>query len=157
MQKVSGFSSNEYQLIGKLVVEREPAFAANIVNSFRVSPAKERDLSKIPQFFTSYCQMRGVEQEALLVTSGDRTNKQLIRVFVSAIMRLYCPELSLLVKFQMKVRSGLVQGIQRTINRTLSNTTVMIRQNLILETVYDDFREDVDAAVNHLLALNPEV
>lgn len=131
-----------YILLGKLLAKNRPEIAAELLSAHNIA---ETDYTKIPAFLHSFCILKGFDPKDSTKVAIDHR-----REFLCAMLHLYNPQVFSQPIDGITLKVGFVRQVSNVILQHESNTSRMIREVLMLERVYDDFRNDVDTSLQYL-------
>lgn len=144
----------KYRMIGRILAREHPEMAKQLLDQVTFPPPVETDQSKIDHYFSLFCQFRGIDYArfALQLKNSEKVYNQ--RIFLAAMLHLYMPHLFAIHPDDILMPYGLTVSIATAIGQKKSNVSTWCRQVRLMEKVYDEFREDVRAAVEYFLNLN---
>jgi len=144
--------NKEYALLGRLFFKRNPQAAHALLSDFRNIKASARltDVSLLPSLFATFCTGLEKEPEDLRNAKRNRETVSSKKVFVGAILSLYCPgafdDPGLIRLSQM----GIVCGIGHVLGMQHSNVTKMVHEVILHMKHYDSFRQEVVSVTEKL-------
>jgi len=147
--------NKEYALLGRLFFRRNPQAAQDLLSDFRNMQASAllTDVSLLPSLFNQYCTALEKEPGDIRNAKHNREMMSSKKVFVGAVISLYCPgafdDPGLIRQSQM----GIVCGIGQVLGVHHSNVTKMVHEVIHYMKVYDSFRQEVVDIAERLSAI----
>jgi hypothetical protein len=143
-------SSKEIVLIGKLVKKLYPDLAKEITAKYIWPEAPCSDYKYISLFFDEFCRIKNINPELI---KGPQFKTRLVdqrRLFVSAMIRLYNPQLygqgdSIMIKYGFNAYLGKFLKMKK---QTMHTT---VKDCVNQENIYDSIRSEVSDLVAKLL------
>lgn len=128
-----------YTLLGKLLEKNRPDIAAELLSAHSIT---EFDYNKMTSYLQLFCHLKGSDpRDATHVAIKYR------REFLCAMLHLYNPQVFTQPRDGIVLRIGFVRQISTVILQNEGNTSRMIREVIMLENVYDDFRDQVQSTL----------
>jgi len=134
-------------------MKHHPDLANQMLETFCHLNGHDSDFSNIKHYYHEFCQHVKVLPEEHKGPVWKRNKMEVRRLFISVMIRIYCPNL------HRQHSSGLVYpyGFSRKISQTLNvgedSISKLIRQVVADEKVYEDFRLKVDDIVDNIFSL----
>jgi len=137
--------NKEYALLGRLLYKRNRQAAVELLSDFHNSYIipREKDLTHLPSFLAQFCEHYGVETSSFIATKHKREVVQNKKVFIAAILSLYCPGALEDPEIIRQSKTGIVYGIGEVLCLDHSNISKMIHSAIHYMKVYDSFRQEV--------------
>lgn len=130
------YSKHDLISIGKTIVSSDPEKARTIVNSLQ--PFIKKDISKIPDYFTSFCSAINVTPEQQAGRTYNRSISENNKVFISAMLCIYNDQFLL-----VKTISDTLKKKHPLISRHVSEVKFRYKKD-------QDFKNKVDNAIKLL-------
>lgn len=130
----------QFQLLGRLLVIKKPDVARELFEFIpKQIEAIEHDLTKIPAYFISFCQLNNIEPKDYIgpLYKSSKIDKR--RFFIAAIILLYNPQTRLLQKH-----------ISDALQQDQSATGRMIKEVEFRYKNLADFKCEVDEIVEKI-------
>jgi hypothetical protein len=128
-----------YNQLGRLFVAQRPYEALQFILT-RFAPPKESDFSKVKEYYKKFL---GIHPPP---DSEDSRKKAYQRaLFTAAMLHIYQPAIFFSKKIHLK--PGLGKAIREEFGTSKPHMSMLIRQVVVRERVYGDFKEKV----NHVL------
>lgn len=132
--------SKAYEIVGELFVKKGPETASKAAHSLMSVKASECDFDKISEFYSRFCSIENI-------TELKSTDKKL---FISCILHLYHP-IGFCVPVQyLTIPYGLAATLANVLGCSQPGISQIVRQVILEESVYDDFREKVKEMVDKI-------
>lgn len=127
-------AKKQHQLLGYLLIKTKPEIAQELLDRYTTDDTVITDHMLMQNFFREFLQS----------TSSFAGSKSIAnRTFIASMIRVYQPELSHQPREAMVVKRGFVKHLADVLQQKPSNISAMIRQVIIWEQSYDDFRQNV--------------
>lgn len=143
----ASLGKNHYALLGRLLVATRTDLALELLHLYSCDTASETDHQRMAGYFSQFCKQQFITPSELTgaLLKSHKVEKR--RLFIAAMLRLYAPQAYRQPAENIILRRGFVAtlaGILRCHNSNLHKT---IREVVLWENEYDDFRESVDKVV----------
>lgn len=130
-------SRKYYYLLGKILAQKQPEVATQLISDYLPKEqAPQSDFTKIPQFYSH------------LIESGFpetcTSEVSFRRLFIATMVRLYIPQSIQVSEVKFKMPDGFIKQFCLLFNLHSGNATNLVRQIIVWEKSYDDFRQQVD-------------
>lgn len=139
--------------MGKIFIEKEPAIAGKLISMYlpKTEPA-EKDYSKIPAYFISYCQVQGLRPQDYVGNLYKSSKVHVRRTFIACILHIYAPQLFFQPVDELILdRVELSKTLSDLFLQKKSNISTMIREVVMWEKQYEDFAENVNEIIEKIL------
>ena len=146
---VAVLGKKQYLLLGKLLVQKRPELASEYLSSHASDlHPQETDFKKIDQQFVDFCMIKQINPGDYRGALYNRNKVDTRRVFISTIIRFYLPELYLLE--HADIPYGFLAEVARVLGMSRDMVCKAVRVTVAREKVYDDYKAEVNDAVNQL-------
>lgn len=139
----STLGKKQYLLLGKLLVLRQPDLAADLLRQISTDH-QEKDFSRVPDYYQAFCVIAGVDpyeyKGALNCTARVDTR----RLFISAMLHLYSPEVYNHPSDCINIRRGFVKAVSEVLDVDADYMSRFIRQTISMEKHYEWYQEKVN-------------
>lgn len=146
-----------------MLVSRHPDVAADLLATITSDEAVpiETDYSKINTYFLSFCSIHCLIPSEYTGGLHKVKKTEFRKLFVACILHLYAPALltvtgsleSLRVS-RTAVDEGLVKRLAESLKVDKSHISRSIREVIMMQRVYDDFRINVESTIERLKEVN---
>jgi hypothetical protein len=139
----------ELYLLGKIVYHRRPDMAKEFLPQI---PGKGRlsDFTKMPILFQSYCKNAEINPDEYRGHIGKMDKVDTRRVFVSTMLHVFIPEVYSHPLDSPIIPFGFNKQLCETIGIGKGPVSRLIREVIIQERAYDDYKLKVDLALTML-------
>lgn len=129
------------QQLGRILLSKEPAIAQALISEYLPARSKpiETDLTKIPDYFTSFCELQQINPEDYTGALYKSSKIDKRRLFVAVIILMYHRRTKLVAKC-----------ISETVGQDPAMTTRMIQEVEFRYSKVDEFKSQVDEVVKLL-------
>lgn len=148
----STLGKKQYLLLGKLLVMRHPDVAEQLLIQIAPGDPPERDLSRIPVLYNSFCMVVNVDPLKLRGPLRQTTKVDVRRLFISVILHLYSPQVYNQPSDGIIIRHGLVQAVSSLLYVNSAYMSRFIRQTILMEKVYEEYRAKVTQTREELIS-----
>jgi hypothetical protein len=148
------YSKKEYAILGRLLALTEPATAERLITTYLPrETAIQSDLSVIPAYFITFCDLRGIHPEDYIGPLFKTSKVDIRRLFVAVMLKMYYPGMynMPIVDFSLIGRTGFSKAITQLFQAKKENIFKTIREVIIWKNEYDDFAFLVDQAIEQLV------
>jgi|GEM_PF-2893529 len=149
-------SRRDFYLIGKVLQRENPEIFQRLRAAYidvKAIPPLESDHEQIPLFFSRFCFFLGLVKEDYTGPLSKSSKVDVRRHFIATMLHLYCPHVYYQpVKDIELPKNGFVKALAQTLQQNASNISLMIREVILWEKEYEDFRDKVEEAVEKLKA-----
>lgn len=143
-------NEKQYKIIGRLVCKKHPEIAEELLSTLNHTPLEE-DISKLEFYFNQFCILHGTSKQDYFGAVYKTSKVDLLRIFIASMVHLYYPEIYFQPIEELNLKkNGFVTALANSIGQAVSNTSNRIREVIIWEKEYDDFKEKVEAVVFQL-------
>lgn len=144
-------SENQYKILGRLVMNKLPFYAKELLSPYLNNIPQEIDHSKIPGYFTLFCKVMDLKEDEYTGPLQKSSKVDMRRIFIAAMIHLYQPVLYHQKDFFVILRkTGFMLTLAQTLHQFESNISNTIREVILWEREYDDFKEKVNSAIEKL-------
>lgn len=144
-------TKKEIIFIGRQCASKTPETAMEYLSVFDNKPW-EKDHTRIGQFFQEYCNLHNIAPDDYRGAILTRFKTALRRQFVASMVRMYLPQLYAASATSVRIDYGFTQSLATTLILKRQNLTKMIREVVVQEKVYPEFRAAVDEITEKLKA-----
>lgn len=135
------YPQNLYFKLGKILYQTKPEIAIEIMAEYLPArPPLETDLTKIPSYFTSFCNLLNINEKEYTGALYKSSKIDKRRLFVAVIILMYHPRTRMVGKY-----------ISETIGQDTSATRRMIEQVEFRYKHIEEFRNQVDDVVKKII------
>lgn len=142
-------TKRQYSILGRLCANQMPDKSRELLSIFNVKPI-EQDHSRIGQFFLSFCQIHNVNPDDYRGSLFKSTKSDQRRLFVACMVRMYLPHLYVAPRGSVRLDYGFTQSLATALRLKRQNLTKMVREVVVQERAYTEFRAAVDEITNKL-------
>jgi hypothetical protein len=153
------FTKKDYALLGKLLFQKKPEIAQELLAFLPTQAPAETDLSKIPEYFRRFCEVKDIDPKDYTGSLYKSKKVYERRIFVAAMVHLYNPEAYLRPIDFIRQHRGLTRALCEAFCikagswSTSGNVSNMIREVIIWEKNYDDFAEAVSNIITQITTI----
>ncbi|MBC7948676.1 MAG: hypothetical protein H7Y42_12385, partial [Chitinophagaceae bacterium] len=140
----------EYAILGRYIYNQYPELAQEILQKESSPSPKESDFRKIEGYFISFCGFMKLDPAEFRGQSFNRDKTETRRVFIAAIIHLYAPNAYNHPVDILLIKQGLITELARVLLVNPVTMQGVVRQSIFAVKTYDDFKERVILATNHL-------
>jgi hypothetical protein len=135
--------------LGRLCAIQKPEVARELLSIYDTKPA-EQDFSRIPHLFSAFCRINDVAQEHYQgpIYKGIKSDSR--KRFIAAMVRMYLPHLYLAPP-GIRLDKGFTTKLAATLRLTKMCVGKVVREVVVQEKVYEEFRMAVDDVTNKLM------
>jgi hypothetical protein len=141
-------STQEYSILGRLCASQKPDVARQLLSIFDTKPS-ENDHSRISAYFESFCILQDVNPEEYRGGQFKTQKVDVHRLFIACMVRMYAPYM-----YQappgIRLKKGFSKSLSKTLGQKVENISKMVREGIVQEKVYPEFRAAVDDITNKL-------
>jgi hypothetical protein len=143
-------NEKQYKILGRMVVKKHPDIAATLLSTLD-HQATEEDISKITLYYDQFCDLQGISRNEYFGAVYKTSKVDIFRLFIASMIHLYYPEIYFqpIEEINMK-KEGFVTALAKSLGQPISNTSSRIREVIMWEQEYDDFKEKVETVVGKL-------
>jgi hypothetical protein len=149
----STLGKKQYLLLGKLLVMRHPEVADRLLVQIEQDPP-EKDLSRIPELYNSFCALVNIDPSTFQGPLHQTHKVDIRRLFVSIILHLYNPQVYHHPNDSIFLRQGLTIALSTLLKINDGHMSRFIRETIMMEKVYEEYRQKVEQAMNGLTNKN---
>jgi hypothetical protein len=142
-----------YQMLGKVLSERHPDLANELLATYCNISALDSNLSHIPIYYQQFCDHVRVDPNQYKGKLYVHEKMEIRKLFVSSLLRIYVPQVYLQPKNYIVIPTGFLRHMNEAIQAGVPNLSRTIRQVILDEKVYDEYKIKVDSIVDHILSL----
>jgi hypothetical protein len=142
-------STKQLSILGRLCAIQKPEVARELLSIYDIEPV-EKDHALIAKYFQSFCSLHDIQPAEYKGALFKSQKVHVRRIFVAAMIRVYIPHLYKAPPGTVRLEYGFVQGLSVELRLKNTNVAKMIREVIIMEKVYEEFRANVDATTNLL-------
>lgn len=142
------YGKKTYTTLGRLLVKKRPEIAEELLAYCQL--VGETDLDKIPDFFKRFCEYLHLNPDEYTGKLKDPAKQNVRRLFIGAMLHLYNRHAFHQPHTNPVMRSGFVSRLSDCQGVDISRISHVIRQVMLEEKVYDDFRTKLESIVTHL-------
>jgi hypothetical protein len=147
---LNALNEKQYKILGRLVVKKHPDIAASLLLSLSHIPSQV-DISKINAYFDRFCCLQGIEKQTYFGPVYKTSKVDMFRLFIASMVHLYYPEIYFQPIEELNLKkNGFVTAIATATGQQTSNVSSRIREVVLWEKEYDDFKEKVVTIVEKL-------
>lgn len=150
----AALGKKEYQLLGKLLVQRHPEIAGEFLASFIEVKAHETDVSKLADYFTKFCKMQKLEPDSYRGALRAGSSVEIRRQFVSCMIHMYCPAAFVQPSDARVLRYKFLRTISLVLRIDESYVRRIVQEAIMQEKVYDDYKEKISEQLKLLQIIN---
>lgn len=144
-------SSWHYKVIGQEIWQKYPARATGILLPYIKNQPRETNLSKLTGYFDSFCDINNLNKEEYYGPIYKTKKVDMLRIFIASMIHLYYPEIYFQPIEELNLKKkGFVTALAESMGKPVSNVSNMIRDAIVWENRYDDFKEKVEFIVDQL-------
>jgi hypothetical protein len=143
-------NEKQYKILGRMVVKKHPEIAATLLGTLD-HQALEEDISKITSYYDQFCELQGIQRNEYFGAVYKTSKVDIFRLFIASMIHLYYPEIYFqpIEEINMK-KEGFVTALAKSIGQHTSHVSNRIREVIMWEQEYDDFKEKVETVVGKL-------
>jgi hypothetical protein len=144
MFSATTYTKRHYAVLGKLFIQKEPELAQKLIEVYlpHAEPL-ETDFTRIKELFKTFCAIEGVDYDSNLKVDTKRK-------FIATILHLYAPQVYLCTTDDFLITRGLATELGKVFRQTKALMSVRIREVLVWEKNYDDFKNAVAEMVSKI-------
>lgn len=140
----------ELTILGRLCATQKPDVAKELLSIYDTKPV-EQDHAKIPSHFNRFCQLQDMNPDEYRGNLFKSKKSDLRRLFVACMVRMYLPHLYAAPRKGVRLAYGFTQALAKTFHLKGTNVAVMIREIVVHEKAYSEFRASVDEITSKLI------
>jgi hypothetical protein len=144
-----------YMLLGKLVEQRHPDLASTLLSEINKSQPTETDMTKIGNFYRVFCHHNSMIKKQPYQKGQTTEIMYKRRIFIAVMLHIYSPGTYHQPPEFCSVTKGLTAEITVVLGIARSWVSKLYREVIVMEKVYDDFRQKVEDNVLHLTDQKP--
>jgi hypothetical protein len=143
-------NEKQYKILGRLLVKKHPDVAQSLLATLNHT-ASEDDITKIDLYFIRFCTLQGIAKESYYGAVYKTSKVDVFRLFIASMVHLYFPEVYFQPIEELNLKkNGFVTAIAVATGQHTANVSSRIREVVLWEKEYDDFREKVVTMVEKL-------
>lgn len=148
----TALGKKEYFLLGKLLTQRHPEMAKALLP--QIPPdAREVNFKKMPCFYNSFCNHMNVDPAEYKGPLHTQVKLEVRRLFISTMLHMYVPEVFCHPLDGPIIPSGFSKSMCIILGMWKGQMSETIREVIIAEKAYDDYKAKVDQALSKLSAV----
>lgn len=150
------YGKKHYHLLGRLLVSKKPEIAHELLSTYcnnDVEPVLT-DLDQMERLFICFCHTKGIDPELVANSFRKSLKIEYRKEFIAVMLHLYTPQVYFQPVQNIVLRLGFVGQVVAVLRQDYGNISKMIREVIIWEREYDEFKEKVSTTV---LLLKKEV
>src|SRR5689334_21825897 len=90
------FSRKQFAFLGKIFLQKEPEIAGKLIEKYLPkSEPSEKDLTKIPAYYISFCKVQGINPQDFIGPLHKTSKVNVRRTFIAVILHIYAQHLFL--------------------------------------------------------------
>lgn len=138
----SGVKKDKVLALGMLMLKKHPDMSRSLLSELEAEEPLDNNYNRIQDYFKVYTNLISVSGDQLRTRDNNRENRFHLKVFVATMIRIYQPLMPTMRGNVIK--PGFSSSLGSVINILSPNITLMVKEVLVMERAYDDFRDEVD-------------
>ncbi|MEO6610730.1 MAG: hypothetical protein ABIT05_01315 [Chitinophagaceae bacterium] len=133
--------NKQYLLIGRLLYLTNPEKASELLAPYLEAPGTiQINQERIPEFFLQFCDLNKIDPDAHRGKLSKTIKVDLRRLFISAMLHVYCPQVYCQSIKKLKMPKGIVTALSRELQVDPPLVSIIIRETIMHEKIYEDYR-----------------
>jgi hypothetical protein len=134
--------NKQYLLIGRLLHLTNPEKASELLAPYLEAPGTiQIDQKRIREFFLHFCSINNIDPDAHRGKLSKTNKVDLRRLFISAMLHVYCPQIYGQSIKKLKMPKGMVNSLSRELQVDPPLVSIIIRETIMHEKIYDEYRD----------------
>ena len=144
-------SPKEYSILGRLCASQKPDVARELLSIYDNKPL-DKDHPNIQVYFIEFCRLQDIDPEEYKGALFKASKVEQRRLFIACMVHIYLPHLyvSATTAAGIRLDYGFISSLAESLNQKKSNISKMVREIVVTEKVYDEFRDRATWLVEQL-------
>lgn len=138
-------------LLGRLLLRHRPEVARELMPHL---DTPEADPARIPDYFEAFCALHSLDPDDYRGALYKSFKVERRKLFIACMLRLYNPACFAQPSDAIMVSRSFVARLSATLSQDKGNISRLIRQVIVMERAYEDFRGQVNDTLSKLNPLS---
>lgn len=140
----------QYSILGRLCALQQPEVAKQLLSIYDEKPTAT-DHSQIGAYFQQYCKIHSINPDDYRGSLFKSHKIDQRRLFIACMVRLYLPHLYV-APAGFRLEYGFTGAIASTFKQKGQNIAKMVREVIVHERAYPEFKAAVDEITSKLIS-----